>query len=637
MTRSSCEKRQQSFGTWPSPLSPQALGTGAHRLAFATSTVGGLLWLEGRPQEGGRNALMRDRGEGPVDLLPPSFNVRSRVHEYGGRPFATDGARIWFVDDATQHVWELDEAGACHRIADPGPWRLAELVYDRDRRRLLAVGERHESGLAEPQNALVALDLASGRIQALVEGHDFFAAPCLDPSGSQLAYLAWDHPDMPWDAAGLWVVSLTPEGTPGAPVHVAGDGEASVFGPTWSTAGTLAFAWEVSGHWNLFSWRSGGAVEPLLEPMDAECALPLWQLGMSAFGWLGDDQLIAALTREGRWQVALVDVSSRSLMPLVDAYSSVSHLHAGGGRAVMIAASPERPAAVIEVERTGSCRVVRSSMELTPDVRASLSVPQAMSFATAGAHTAHGFFYPPFNAGFDGPSNERPPLLVMAHGGPTAAASPAFNPAIQFWTTRGFAVLDVNYRGSTGYGRAFRALLNGQWGVADVEDCVAGARHLADAGLVDGRRMAIRGSSAGGLTVLAALIFHDVFAAGASLYGVADLEALVRDTHKFESRYLDRLVAPHPARADVYRDRSPMHAVDRLTKPVIFFQGLQDKVVPPSQAEAMVAALRARGVPVEYLAFDGEQHGFRKAETVRRVHEAELAFYGRVFGFVPSP
>lgn len=624
-------KTPAPFGTWPSPFSPRWLTAAAVRLGFPTVNAGALYWVEGRPAEGGRSVLVRDDGTGPCALSPAPLDVRSRVHEYGGRAYAVAGPRVFVVDDKTQKIHALVPGEAARAVHPPGPWRFGDLEPDEGRNRLIAVGERAREG-HEPENALVAIALDEGTVTVLATGHDFFACPRLSPDGTHLAYLAWDHPHMPWDAAQLFVSRVGPGGGLEAPLHVAGDATASVFGPTWSPEGRLAFAWERDGFWNLFVHSTGAPLRALTTGRQ-EYALPLWQLGMSTFGWFDEHTLAAACTEDGQWRLERIDADTGVRTTLSTAFPAVAHLEARDGLAVAVAGGPATPPAIVRFDATGQVAVVRASHELGPDEAASVSRPRALRFPSTRGQHAHASYYPPHSATHEGEAGAKPPLIVMAHGGPTAASSAAFNPVIQFWTSRGFGVVDVDYRGSTGYGRGYREQLAGLWGLADVEDCVAAAQHLAAAGDVDPRRLAIRGSSAGGFTALAALTFHSLFAAGASLYGVADLEALTRDTHKFESRYLDRLVGPFPARADLYRERSPLYAVERLRAPVIFFQGLEDKVVPPSQAELMVNALRARGLPVSYVAFAGEQHGFRKAETIERVYREELAFYARVFGF----
>jgi dipeptidyl aminopeptidase/acylaminoacyl peptidase len=625
-------------GSWPSPITPDRLASASLRLgACAFGADGSVYFTEGRPAEKGRGVLVRRRPDGALeDVTPAPHNVRSRVHEYGGVAYAvaTDGAVV-FVDDRDQRLWLLPPGGAARPIEGTPPGlRFADLQLDERRGRVLCVAEHHDPGRREPRNLLVAVGLADGRVTSLAEDHDFFAAPCLSPAGDRLAYLAWDHPHMPWDAATLYERPLDEDGRPGGARRVAGSPEASAFQPGYAADGTLLFVWEPEGFWNLHEDAPGGV--RCVARMPAELGVPLWGLGTRTWGLLDDGSVVAACVRQGQTTLVRIDRGTGAVTTLPCPVSAVGHLAARGQAVALVAGFADRPGGVCLLPTPdGAPDLLRASsaLGLEPGF---VSVAEPVSFPTTDGDVAHGFFYPPRHPGFLPPEGERPPLLVLAHGGPTGATSPALSLAVQFWTTRGFAVLDVNYRGSSGYGRAYRDRLRGAWGVRDVDDCVAGARHLGVAGRVDDRRLAIRGSSAGGFTVLAALTFRDVFTAGASLYGVADLEALARDTHKFEAHYTDALVGPYPAARDLYQARSPVHAVDRLSCPVIFFQGLEDKIVPPSQAEAMVEALRRKGLTAEYLAFEGEQHGFRRAETIRTVYEAELAFYGRVFGFSPA-
>jgi dipeptidyl aminopeptidase/acylaminoacyl peptidase len=599
-------------------------------------------WLEGRAAEGGRNVLVRRRTDGSVaDVTPAPFNVRSRVHEYGGGAYAVRGDEVFFVDFADQRLYRQSPGAQPLPLGLAGPWRLGDLVADPQRARLLAVGERHAPDRAEPENALVAIDLATGALEVLVRGADFYANPCPSPDGTRLAWLAWNHPHMPWDAAALFVAPLDGDGRPGPGHHVAGDATASVFQPGWSPEGQLLFCFEADGYWNLHHEHDGQA--RALHRAPVEVGLPLWGLGTSTWGFADARTIVAAYVENGfshagtlAWNPDSRDEGNAAgaLTPLA-APGAIATLVCRDGRAVMLAGAADRAQGVVLLElATGTSEVLATSSSFTLDA-AYVAQPEAITFPTSAGDTAHAFFYPPRNPTCAPAPGERPPLIVTAHGGPTGATAPMFSLAVQFWTTRGFAVLDVNYRGSTGYGRRYRDRLAGQWGVYDVDDCVAGARALAAAGRVDPQRLAIRGGSAGGYTVLAALTFRDAFHAGASHYGVSDLEALARDTHKFESRYNDWLVGPYPERKDLYVARSPINFPERLACPVIFFQGLEDRVVPPSQAESMVAALRKKGIAAPYHAFAGEQHGFRRAETIRSVYEAELAFYGSVFGFAP--
>ncbi len=578
-----------------------------------------LFWNEGRPAEAGRQVVVRwSPGQDPVDVVPAPFSARTTVHEYGGGAFAVRGDTVYFSNFDDQRLWRADGP---RPITDAGA-RYADCDVSPDGSDLACVRERHLDGDVVNDLVLVAVDGSAGP-SVVAEGHDFYAAPRFAPDG-RLAWLAWDHPRMPWDATVLEV-----DGKP-----VAGGPEESITQPRWSPDGALHWVSDRTGWWNLY--REG---EPLLA-VEAEFSGPDWVFGQSTYAFLPDGRLVAAWAQTGRGHLGVLGEA-----PLDLPYTSFSSVRAYGDKVAAIAASPTTAPAIVVID-PGTARrpgggahvadvtVVRSSRP-NPVDHGYLSTPRPVTFPTTGGQAAHALFYPPANEDCEGPPGERPPLVVTSHGGPTSAASTSLELRTQFWTSRGIAVVDVDYRGSSGYGRAYRRQLDGQWGVADVDDCVAAARHLADAGEVDGRRMVIRGSSASGLTTLLALT-KGVFAAGASLYGVADLAALATDTHKFESRYLDGLVGPWPEAADVYRRRSPIHLADQLSAPLIIFQGLDDKVVPPAQAEVLVAALRRAGIPFAYLTFEGEAHGFRKAATIRRVVEAELSFYAQVLGFTPA-
>ncbi|MGC9335846.1 MAG: S9 family peptidase, partial [Anaerolineae bacterium] len=472
-----------------------------------------------------------------------------------------------------------------------------------------------------------------GEEQVLVSGNDFYSTPRLNPEGTRLAWLTWNHPRMPWDGTELWVAELLPDGSLGQRTLVAGGEAESIFQPQWSPDGVLYFVSDRTGWWNLYRWDGrDGQVEALC-PMEAEFGEPQWQFGMSTYGFASADRLICTYAQGGYHHLAALDTHTLRLERVDVPYTYVRSLRVAPGHAFFIGGCATEPLALVQLDlATGETTVLRRAHDMAIDA-AHVSAGQAIEFPTDEDLTAHGFFYPPRNRDFAGPPDELPPLLVLSHGGPTAATVSTFTNRIQYWTTRGIAVLDVNYGGSTGYGRAYRERLKGQWGLVDVVDCVNGARHLVTQGLVDGNRLAIRGGSAGGYVTLCALTFHDLFSAGASYYGVSDLEALAKDTHKFESRYLDGLVGPYPERRDLYVARSPIHHIERLACPLILLQGLDDPVVPPNQSEMMFEALRSRGVPVAYLTFPGEQHGFVKAENNRRALEAELYFYSRIFGF----
>jgi dipeptidyl aminopeptidase/acylaminoacyl peptidase len=626
-------------GSWPSPLGADRVAGAAVRLAAPRSDRGAVYWLEQRPAEGGRHVVVRRSPDGAcADLTPAGFSARTRVHEYGGGAFAVKDGTLTFANIVDQRVYRQAVAGGPPvPLTPPGTWRYADLTPDPRRGRLLGVREEALPGRAEPVSAIVAVRLdAAGDDPGtvLAAGDDFHAAPRPSPDGEALAWLAWSHPSMPWDGCELRVARLGRDGRPADPVRVAGGPHESVFQPEWGADGALYFVSDRSGWWNLYRWRDG-SVEALA-PVDAECGVAQWLFGMSTYALLADGTLVCALAREGTWELARLVPGARELEPVPTPYTVLADLAPDGDRVLATASGPVDGPAVVRVDPgRGSVEVLRRAAEaaLPPEW---IAPPEPARLPAPDGATVHGFLYRPRNPGCRVPAGERPPLLVRCHGGPTAAAVPALDLGVQFWTTRGLAVLDVNYGGSTGYGRAYRERLAGAWGVVDVADCITAARHLAGRGEADPGRLAIRGSSAGGFTVLCALAFHDAFQAGAVYYGVSDLAALARETHKFEARYLDRLVGPYPEAAETYHARSPVHHAAGIRVPVVFFQGLEDPVVPPDQTERMVAALRARGVPVEYLAFPEEAHGFRQAQTLRQCLEAELAFYGRVFGFTPA-
>jgi dipeptidyl aminopeptidase/acylaminoacyl peptidase len=631
------EVRTAPYGTWGSPVTSEAIVGRSVGLSELAVDGADLYWLESRPSEAGRTVLVRRGADGSQsDLTPAPFNVRTRVHEYGGGAYAVGRGLVCFSDFADGRLYRLENDGAPTAITPEGPWRYADLVLDIVRARLLCVREDHGAD-GEPANDLVAVALDGSGVETLAEGADFYAAPRLSPDGTALAWLSWDHPNMPWDESRLWLAELDEAGRPRKPEPVAGGPGVSVFQPAWSPDGRLHYIDDRSGWWNLY--RREGSQEENLHPAEIEFGRPLWQFGMEAYGFLDDGRIACRPVTDGLARLSVLGENGpgRGDLRAPDSpFTWIEALKPFAGRIAAIATGPRTPPCVALVDPdSGALEVLKESSSLALDP-ADVSVGRPVWFETGHGERAQCFYYPPAKAACRAPEGERPPLIVRSHGGPTSSAHSGLSLAIQYWTSRGFAVADVNYGGSTGFGRAYRQRLDGQWGLVDVEDCINAARHLVAQGLADPERLIIRGSSAGGYTTLCALAFHKVFKAGASLYGIGDLKALTDDTHKFESRYLDRLVGPLPGSEALYEARSPIHFTEELDCPVIFLQGLEDKVVPPNQAEAMVAALRAKGLPVAYLAFEGEGHGFRKAATIKRALEAELYFYGRVFGFTPA-
>lgn len=622
------------YGAWKSPITPELIVGGTVGLGSIHLDGADVYWIESRPTEGGRNVVVRRTPDGRIhDVTPMPFNARTRVHEYGGGEYLVHEGVVFFSNFADQRLYRQEIGAAPRPITPEAAFRYADAALDARRSRLICVREDHTAADREAVNTLAAVacegDGTTG--QALMAGADFYASPRLSPDGSRLAWLAWNHPNMPWDGCELWVADVQADGSLADARRVAGGPTESIFQPAWSPTGVLHFVSDRTGWWNLYRWRDG-RVEPLCE-MAAEFGLPQWVFGLATYAFVAPDRLACAYTQNGVWRLALLDTETQALTPLDLPYTEIGGVRAAAGRVFFNAASPTQAAALVSLDlATGATTVLRRSSTAAVDA-GYLSLPQPISFPTEGGLTAHALYYPPANRDYRAPDGERPPLLVLSHGGPTGATSAALRLSIQFWTSRGFAVVDVNYGGSTGYGRAYRERLNGQWGIADVDDCVNAARYLAGRGLADENRLAIRGGSAGGYTTLATLTFRNVFKAGASHFGISDLEALATDTHKFESRYLDGLVGPYPGRRDLYIARSPIHFTDRLATPLILLQGLEDRVVPPSQAEKMFAAVKAKGLPVAYVPFAGEQHGFRKAENIKRALEAELYFYSRVFGF----
>ncbi len=643
VTTSNPDRTVQSlpYGAWPSPVTAEMLTESPPGVLEPGDNGQVPMWVESRPQEKGRYVLVTGTPDGPLDLTPEPFNVRNRVHEYGGGSWAADGDLVVFANFADNRLYQLDGIGNEPRPITPeGGYRFGDLQLDRVSDRIVCVREDHTDPAREPVNTIVALDLDGPNEEGgtiLVSGGDFVSSPRLSRDGSKLAWIEWNHPDMPWDETVLSWATLSSGNALGEPQIVANGVRESAILPGWDRQNRLVFVSDRTGWWHLYRLGDDGE-QTQLTGGEVEHGIPLWQFGASTWAELVDGTTVTAWTANGVWNLRSIGAGTSELAPITLPFTTMSdvHVHPDGQRVMLRAGSAHEPAALIVVDpASGDWDYVNPPQADRLD-GGYTSIAEPVSWPTPDGATAHGFYYAPTNKDVSAPAGELPPLIVESHGGPTSATSATFDLGVQFWTSRGFAVLDVNYGGSTGYGRAYRERLNGAWGVVDVDDCGSGALTLAERGLVDRERLIVKGGSAGGFTTLAALAFRDVFAAGASYYGIGDLEAMARDTHKFESRYLDSLVGPYPEAIDTYRERSAIHHVDRLSSPMILFQGLDDKVVPPDQSITMADAVRAKGLPVALLTFAGEGHGFRMAETITRTLEAELSFYGQIFGFTPA-
>jgi dipeptidyl aminopeptidase/acylaminoacyl peptidase len=624
------------YGAWASVITAETLAKAQTGFNNLRAVDGQLYWTENVPAAEGAHWLFRLSAAGVLStLVPATANVRSRVHEYGGAPFVVVGDTAYYTQFSDQRLYRV-KPGESPEALTPEGYRYADCTplctNAGPVRALICVREDH----TDPRlvrNALVSVPLPQGGAgDILFADSDFVAYPRVSPDGRQLAFIAWHHPNMPWDATELKVAELG--AGPVAPITVAGDGE-SVMEPQWDTDGTLYFISDRSGFWNLYGWRQSKV--QAIWPRAAEFASPLWQLGQANYALLGDGRALVRYGERGLDHLALIDLrhgTGRTIdLPYVE-YSQLTRVDAQ--HVALIAESGRAPESILQINvETLQCQTLRQAGTglLEP---AAVSVAMPIEFPSTNGRIAHAFYYAPSNPAFRGPPDELPPLLTLVHGGPTGQASPAYSAALQYWTSRGFAVVDVNYGGSSGFGRAYRRALEGHWGIVDVEDVIAAARYLSRIGRVDPLRTAIRGGSAGGYTVLLALSTSDVFRTGADYYGVSDMAALARDTHKFESRYLDSLIGALPGAQAIYDSRSPLRHLDGFKAPLIVFQGTDDRVVPPNQSELIVQALRARRVPVAYILFAGEGHGFRKPANIIRCLQSELSFYGQVFGFAPA-
>ncbi|WP_444945200.1 S9 family peptidase [Microbulbifer sp. VTAC004] len=623
------------YGSWKSAISAELLVEGSVRLGEATLVDGRYYWLESRPLEKGRNVLVQYcPKDGRKDLTPAPVSVRSKAHEYGGGSYLVSRDTLYFVLAEDQRIYRMKlDSTLPEAITPENSSRYADLILDKKRNRLICIEEDdsgHEQG-AEARARIIAIDLQKPldtTPEVLQEGADFYSNPALNADGSKLSFLRWHHPNLPWDATELCLADLNTQGVVTGVTQVAGGQNESIFQPQWSPQGELVYVSDRNNWWNLYQL---GQETPLWEK-NAEFATPQWVFGMSTYGFISEEEILCTYTENGRWYLATLNTRTGKHHTIEQPYCDIESLHCEDGKAIMIAAGTDSfPAVVTFDSAMRTLEPIASSNSRTLPTNL-FSNAQAITF-TVNDRDVHGFYYPPHNPSYSAPEGDKPPLIVFSHGGPTGATSAGLNLKVQYWTSRGFAILDVNYSGSTGYGREYRDRLTDKWGIYDVEDVCAGAEYLVDRGLADPERLLIKGGSAGGYTVLAALTYHDTFKAGASHYGIGELSSLAKDTHKFESRYLDKLVGPWPSAEHIYYERSPINHVEQLSCPVIFFQGMEDKVVPPNQAETMVKALKERGIPVSYITFTNEGHGFRSGDSIKMALEGELEFYSRIFKF----
>lgn len=630
--------RVAPHGSWSSPITTDALLSGTVHLRNQMLRWDGadLYWSELRPYEGGRIVVCRRKADGTIsDVTPRDFNARSRVHEYGGGHYVVKDGIVYFTNFQDQRLYRQDPGAAPVAITPAADIRHADMCIDQRRRRIIAVREDHTTGAAEAVNTIVAID-ASGEREpiTLASGNDFYSSPKLSPDGDRIAWQTWNHPNMPWDGSEVWVGELDRDGRVRSSRKIAGGKDEAVLQPEWSPLGELYFVSDRNNWWNLYRARGEGD-EPVAH-REAEFGAPQWVFGQRFFDFSGPDEIVCIYAEPTGTKLAVIDLNSGRLRNVELLYSTLWNVQVSGRKAALYARSATHADRVLIVDLDTSAQEVVKVANTTRIDPGYFSLPKPIEFPTEGGLKAHAFYYAPRNHEFEPPPGEKPPLVVHCHGGPTGSAGPTYPFEYLYWTSRGFAVVDVDYGGSSGYGRAYRQRLNGQWGVVDVDDCINAARYLSGQGLVDPGRIAITGGSAGGFTVLLSLTKRDFYATGSSHYGIGDLDAFAKETHKFESRYCDTLVGPYPERADLYRDRSAVNFADNLKCPVILFQGLEDKIVPPDQAETFVAACRAKRLPYAYIAYEGEQHGFRRDSNLRRTFEGELYFFCRIFGCEPA-
>ncbi len=627
-------RKKQPYGSWKSPITSSAVADAIMRWGDVVLEGSAVYWNETRPMEEGRSVVVKWDKKKRMDVNPSPYNVRSRVHEYGGGAFTVDRGILYFTHAENQNFYSIALDGTIKRIVSSEGRRYANPVFDPQDHLIYAIEETHDpkKGVI---NALVVIDpLKENDVTKLSSQNDFYSSIAISPDGTQIAFLTWNHPLMPWDGTHLWTAQILPNRSLTRVEKVAGGQSESIFQPRFAPDGTLFFVSDRTGFWNLYEWDSKQSLP--CYPLDAEFGSPQWVFGMSRYDFVqvkGGYQIVCSYTEKGVDRLALLDLQKYTLKNFPFPFTSYAQVHASGRSLYFIAASPTELSALYHCDLdTEKVEIIQKSKKIQID-QGYISEPEALEFPTENKQTAFGFYYPPKNKDFTCTLDEKPPLILKSHGGPASQATATLSLEVQFWTSRGFAFLDLNYGGSTGYGRAYRERLKKNWGILDVDDCVNGALYLVKKKGVDPNRLAIRGGSAGGYTTLAALAFRDTFKAGASYFGVSDLIEMTKQTHKFESHYLDHLIGEYPEEKNRYIDYSPIHHIQKISCPIILFQGDEDKVVPKEQSEKMFQLLKAKGIPTSYILFAGEQHGFRKAKNIKKALDAEYYFYAQVFHF----
>ena len=610
------------YGFWPSTITSDYLTAQSVRYSELKLHADKIYWLENRPHEKGRSVLVCYENEAVYELLPSSFSVRTRAQEYGGSCYCLAENIIYFVNDQDQAVYQFNQdTQQSQQISPNGPYRYADLMIDDKHQQLIAVREHYHDKNTHPLSEIIAINLHDHSLTIVVTGDDFYSNPQVSPCGNYFSYLSWNHPQMPWDGSCCYLSHLDAKGNIVSTQLIAGSTTESIFQPQWSPSGQLYFVSDRNNWWNIYAWDDNKI--HCIHQMNAEFATPQWVFGMSTYGFLDDTKIFCCYTQNGQWNLAIINTNTRQFTSIENNFCDISGVVTNNHQAAFIATTATETNRIF-LYKEGKINAITHTKQNVKS--ADIAKVQPITFPTDNNETAYGFYYPPTNSLYS-MDNKKPPLIILCHGGPTGACETGFNPKIQFWTSRGFAVIDVNYHGSTGYGKQYRDSLKNNWGIKDVADVCRAAEYAISQHWADPHNIIIRGSSAGGFTVLAALTFSDTFSLGCSLYGIGDLEALAKDTHKFEAHYLDQLIGPYPEAKNTYQQRSPIHHTEKLNCPVIFFQGLKDKVVPPDQAEAMVKALQKKNIAVEYITFAEEGHGFRQADNIKILYEKELAFY----------